>query len=131
MSDLPEKKSVVLVVEDDEAILEFLSMTLEMEGYEVHAANDGQKGLEIIQAHHPDAVLLDLRLPGLSGFAVLEKMSERSDTAAIPVTVVSAYADAGPAKEILGKSKNVKKVFTKPVRSADLLREVKAMLDSR
>ncbi|HMU97002.1 MAG TPA: response regulator [Elusimicrobiota bacterium] len=131
MADAPDKKSVVLVVEDDEAILEFLATTLEMEGYEVFSATDGQKGLDMIVQHHPGAVLLDLMMPGLDGFGVLEKMAERNDTAKIPVTVVSAYADAGPARELLAKAKNVQKVFTKPVRSDELLRQVKAMLDSR
>ncbi|MBL0350695.1 MAG: response regulator [Elusimicrobia bacterium] len=131
MPDAPDKKSVVLVVEDDEAILEFLATTLEMEGYEVYSATDGQKGLDMIVQHHPGAVLLDLMMPGLDGFGVLEKMAERNDTAKIPVTVVSAYADAGPARELLAKAKNVQKVFTKPVRSDELLRQVKAMLDSR
>lgn len=131
MPDAPDKKSVVLVVEDDEAILEFLATTLEMEGYEVFSATDGQKGLDMIVQHHPGAVLLDLMMPGLDGFGVLEKMAERNDTAKIPVTVVSAYADAGPARELLAKAKNVQKVFTKPVRSDELLRQVKAMLDSR
>ncbi len=131
MTDAADKKSVVLVVEDDEAILEFLATTLEMEGYEVFSATDGQKGLDMIVQHHPGAVLLDLMMPGLDGFGVLEKMAERNDTAKIPVTVVSAYADAGPARELLAKAKNVQKVFTKPVRSDELLRQVKAMLDSR
>lgn len=131
MTEAPEKKSVVLVVEDDEAILEFLTATLEMEGYEVHAAADGQKGLEMIRRHLPGAVLLDLMMPGMDGFGVLEKMAERPDTARIPVTVVSAYADTGTAKDLLAKSKNVQKVFTKPVRSDELLRQVKTMLDSR
>jgi len=127
----PEKKSIVLVVEDDEAILDFMATTLEMEGYVVFSATDGQKGLEMIQTRHPGAVVLDLMMPGMDGFAVLEKMSERPDTAAIPVMVVSAYADAGPAKKILEQSKNVKKVYTKPVRSEELLRTVKQMLESR
>ncbi len=131
MADAPDKKSVVLVVEDDEAILEFLATTLEMGGYEVFSATDGQKGLDMIVQHHPGAVLLDLMMPGLDGFGVLEKMAERNDTAKIPVTVVSAYADAGPARELLAKAKNVQKVFTKPVRSDELLRQVKTMLDSR
>ncbi len=131
MTPEPEKKSIVLVVEDDEAILDFMATTLEMEGYVVFSATDGQKGLEMIQTRHPGAVVLDLMMPGMDGFAVLEKMSERPDTAAIPVMVVSAYADAGPAKKILEQSKNVKKVYTKPVRSEELLRTVKQMLESR
>ena len=127
---MPEtpKKSVVLVVEDDEAILDYLSMTLEMEGYEVFSATDGEQGLAMIQAHKPEAVLLDLMLPKLDGFSVLKKMREGTETAQIPVVVLSAYADAESTRQGLKEATNVKRVFTKPVGSQALLDQVKALL---
>ena len=127
----PANKSVVLVVEDDEAVLDFLTTTLEMEGYEVHAATDGEKGFQMIQTHRPGAVLLDLMLPGIDGLAVLERMAERPEMASIPVTVVSAYADAPQAQEALKRAKNVRRIFTKPVRTEELLRHVKAMIEGQ
>ena len=123
-----KKKCVVLIVEDDEAISDFLCMTLEQEGYEVCVASNGQEGLNIIQARTPVAVLLDLVLPGVDGLTILKNMQERPDTAAIPVAVVSAYADAGDTRKLLDASPNVKKVFVKPVLTDDLLKSVKKMI---
>ena len=123
-----KKKCVVLIVEDDEAISDFLSMTLEQEGYEVCVASNGQEGLNIIQARTPVAVLLDLVLPGVDGLTILKKMQDRPETAVIPVAVVSAYADAGDTRKLLDASPNVKKVFVKPVLTDDLLKSVKKMI---
>ncbi|MBL8023607.1 MAG: response regulator [Elusimicrobia bacterium] len=132
MTDPDEKKDVVvLVVEDDEAISEFLSLTLEQEGYEVCVAPDGEKGLEMIRSRKPVAVLLDLMLPGLDGLSILKYMQEDQATASIPVAVVSAYADAGDTRRVLDSSPNVKKVFVKPVLTEDLLKSVKKMIDGK
>ena len=127
-ADPAAKKSVVLVVEDDEAILDFLSFTLEQEGYQVFTANDGQAGLDIIMREKPLLVLLDLMLPSLDGFEILQRMKQDEETARIPVVVVSAYADSPDTREQLEKAGNVRKVFTKPVRSQDLLNQVKSLI---
>lgn len=132
MSEPAAKKAcVLLIVEDDEAISDFLSMTLEQEGYEVCVASNGQTGLEMIRSRTPVAVLLDLMLPGVDGLTILKRMQERSDTASIPVAVVSAYADAGDTRRLLDASPNVKKVFVKPVLTDDLLKNVKKMIDGQ
>lgn len=132
MTDPAAKKAcVVLIVEDDEAISDFLSMTLEQEGYEVCVASNGNEGLDMIQSRSPVAVLLDLMLPGVDGLTILKHMQERPDTAAIPVAVVSAYADAGDTRKMLDASPNVKKVFVKPVLTDDLLKNVKKMISGQ
>lgn len=132
MTDPASKKAcVVLIVEDDEAISDFLSMTLEQEGYEVCVATNGQQGLDMIQSRTPVAVLLDLMLPGVDGLTILRHMQERPQTAGIPVAVVSAYADAGDTRKMLDASPNVKKVFVKPVLTDDLLKNVRKMIDGQ
>jgi DNA-binding response OmpR family regulator len=129
MTDVAGKKAcVVLIVEDDEAISDFLSMTLEQEGYDVCVAGDGRQGLDMIQTRAPVAVLLDLMLPGVDGLTILKRMQERPETASIPVAVVSAYADAGDTRKTLDASPNVKKVFVKPVLTDDLLKSVRKMI---
>lgn len=129
MTDSVAKKAcVVLIVEDDEAISDFLSMTLEQEGYEVCVASNGNVGLDMIQSRTPVAVLLDLMLPGVDGLTILRHMQERPETATIPVAVVSAYADAGDTRKMLDASPNVKKVFVKPILTDDLLKHVKRMI---
>jgi CheY-like chemotaxis protein len=131
MNETASKKCVVLVVEDDEAISDLFSMTLEQEGYDVCVANDGQAGLDLISSRRPAAVLLDLMLPGMDGFAVLRRLREKPETARIPVAVVSAYADAGDTRAILGKEPNVCRILLKPVRVEDLLSQVKLMVEGR
>ena len=78
----------ILVVEDDEGIREGLRDALESEGYVVLAAADGDEGLRLGLRDDPDLILLDLMLPGLDGFEVLERL--RRDHVATPVLVVTA-----------------------------------------
>ena len=81
----------ILVVDDEPDVLLMLRMSLEDEGYEVVLAPDGQAGLERIAEQRPDLVLLDLMMPVLDGWAVLER--KRRDGDDTPVVVLSAKSD--------------------------------------
>jgi CheY-like chemotaxis protein len=116
-----QKNCVVLIVEDDEAISDLFSLTLEQEGYDVCVASDGQTGLDMVKSRTPVAVLLDLMLPGVDGLTIIKRLQESPATRDIPVAVVSAYADAGDTRKVLDSAPNVKKVFVKPVMTEDLL----------
>ncbi len=126
-----QKNCVVLIVEDDEAISDLFSLTLEQEGYDVCVASDGQKGLDMVKSRTPVAVLLDLMLPGVDGLTIIKRLQESPATRDIPVAVVSAYADAGDTRKVLDSAPNVKKVFVKPVMTEDLLKSVRRMIDGR
>ena len=126
-----QKNCVVLIVEDDEAISDLFSLTLEQEGYDVCVASDGQTGLDMVKSRTPVAVLLDLMLPGIDGLTIIKRLQESPATRDIPVVVVSAYADAGDTRKVLDEAPNVKKVFVKPVLTEDLLKSVKRMIDER
>ncbi len=89
----------VLVVDDQEEIRQILSHILEKEGFEVIAAPDGQQAMEKIYFDTPDAVLLDVRMPGLSGMDVLKKIKAIDDN--LPVVLVTAYADTHQAVEAM------------------------------
>ena len=78
----------ILVVEDDRTIREGLTDALRSEGYEVLAAPDGDTGLRLGLTEDPDLVVLDLMLPGLDGFAVLERL--RKDGVETPILVLTA-----------------------------------------
>lgn len=84
-----EGKKRLLLIEDEEVILEILRERLVSAGYEVHTARDGISGLALIKEIHPDLVLLDMLLPGLSGFQVLEKMKAENLLPAVPVLILS------------------------------------------
>ncbi len=84
-----ENKKRLLLIEDEEVILELLREKLVDAGYEVAVAKDGISGLTLIRETKPDLVLLDMVLPGLSGFEILEKMKEEGLLPALPVLIIS------------------------------------------
>jgi CheY-like chemotaxis protein len=91
MSEAQADKTVLVV--DDEATVRFLlSRVLSHAGYSVEVATDGEAALQRIQARRPDLVVLDLMMPGLDGWGVLERL--RKSPGHPPVLVVSAHGDA-------------------------------------
>ena len=83
--------ATILIVDDEPDILLMLRMSLEDEGHEVVLAADGQMALDRIAEHRPDLVLLDLMMPILDGFGVLEAL--RGDQDPLPVVMVSAKSE--------------------------------------
>jgi two-component system alkaline phosphatase synthesis response regulator PhoP len=79
----------ILIVEDDRFLRELIARKLRNEGYEVIEAVDGEEGLKRIKEEKPDLVLLDLILPGIDGFEVLESAKKDSEIASIPVIILS------------------------------------------
>ncbi len=82
----------ILIVEDDDFLLQMYVTKLELEGFQVISAVDGIKGLRLAQKDNPDLVLLDLQLPELSGFEVLEDLKRNNETKQIPVLVLTNFS---------------------------------------
>ncbi len=82
-------KKKILLVEDEEIILNLLQKKLTQEGYEVSVARDGEESLKIMMQLRPDLVLLDIIMPKLGGFEVMEEMQKEPELKKIPVIVVS------------------------------------------
>lgn len=72
-----EKKTNILVVDDEQGTLQLLRQTLELEGFAVTVAADGNSALALLAEREPDLVLLDIRMPGLNGYQPLERIRER------------------------------------------------------
>ena len=83
----------VLLIEDDPAVLEMYRMKLELDGYQVHIAADGEEGLRRAIELTPDIIFLDIRLPKKDGFEVLQGLREREETVDIPVIMLSNYGE--------------------------------------
>ena len=81
---------LVLVVDDEPAIREILTLLLAEEGYEVIAAADGQEALDHLAHHCPDVIVSDIRMPRLHGLAMVERL--RADGLATPVILTSTWA---------------------------------------
>jgi CheY-like chemotaxis protein len=88
--------SLVLVVDDEQAIREFLDDILTGEGYQVSTASNGQEALTHLATAQPDLVLLDIMMPVLDGREVLRRMRADPTLSRVAVLVMSAAADPGP-----------------------------------
>ncbi len=89
------KQQTILLVEDDGFLVQMYASKLEMEGFKVLAAVDGEKALRIIKKEHPDLILLDLLLPKKDGFQVLKELKQDESVKDIPVVVLSNLGQRG------------------------------------
>jgi DNA-binding response OmpR family regulator len=108
-----------LVVDDSEAIRSLIVVNLELEGFEVRSARDGQEGVEAALAWHPDVVTLDVVMPRLDGFGALERLRADPATAEVPVVFVTARATAADRKR--GERLGVDAYLIKPFEPAELV----------
>jgi DNA-binding response OmpR family regulator len=83
----------VLFVEDDPSVAQMYKLKLELDGYDVEVASDGEMALESARQSPPDIVFLDIRLPKLDGFSVLEALREDDRTKRVPVVILSNYSE--------------------------------------
>jgi DNA-binding response OmpR family regulator len=102
----------VLVVEDDVLIAELMRMQLEGEGFEVKAVHDGPSALAAVRDESPDVVLLDVMMPEMDGWSVLEQLRSDDSTAALPVIMVTSRSM--PADEIRSRNLGATDYLVKP-----------------
>ena len=113
----------LLFIEDDEAIRTALQLVLEDEGYEVAVAGDGETGIKMFGQLAPDLILLDLRLPDISGFEVCRAIRRTSIT---PIIMVTAQTDTSDL--VNGFDAGADDYVTKPVVPKELAARIRAAL---
>ncbi len=86
---MSEDQKKVLIIEDEEIIRGILQKKISKEGYQVEVAEDGKEGVEKIREVMPDIIILDIVMPRMDGFAVLEEIKKDESIANIPVIIVS------------------------------------------
>jgi DNA-binding response OmpR family regulator len=121
---MPTEKGLVLVVEDEEAIVSVLRMYLTREGFTVHAVGDGVRAVADVRRLRPTAVILDIGLPGLDGFEVCRQLREGGDWT--PILVVTARDDE--PDRVLGLELGADDYITKPFSPRELVARLKAVL---
>ena len=122
-------KTVILVVEDELSIFELIRFNLEKEGFSVSGVHRGDEALKETLRIHPDLIILDLMLPGISGVDVCKKLRMEDKTREIPVLMVTAKNDE--ADIILGLELGADDYLTKPFSPRVLIARVRALLRRR
>jgi CheY-like chemotaxis protein len=115
----------ILVVDDSDIIRSLIAVNLEMEGFEVHLAEDGQQCLDRVQDVAPDVITLDVRMPQLDGFSVVEKLRADPATADIPIVMVTARAQGIDLAR--GAELGVDAYVTKPFDPTHLVETVRSV----
>lgn len=116
----------VTIVEDEQAISQMYRIKLEAEGYEVFTAENGAKGLEVIQQHRPDVVLLDIMMPEMTGDVMLKKLRESDWGKDIKVIILTNVSEEEAMKKVkeLGVSDFVIKAQSTPHQVLDVVKRV-------
>lgn len=114
----------ILIVEDDDAVLLGLSTIFSDEGFTVHSASTGEEGYARIRSKQPDVIILDVMLPGMSGFELLKKLRDQG----IHVPVLMLTARDTDTDKILGLELGADDYVTKPFNPREVLARVRALL---
>ena len=121
-----EKRYKILVVDDDEKALILMEAVLKPYGYDVVLINDGRQAIQTARKEKPDLILLDIMMPGLDGYTVLNIIKKEDTIKNIPVVIVSALGNDGDklVASICGASAYI----TKPINSKHLIGTVTRFL---
>lgn len=117
---------LVMVIEDEKEIRDLLRYNLEKAGFRVAAFGDGEEGLEQLFASRPDAVVLDLMLPGRNGLEILREV--RAEPATVDVPVIVLTARGAEMDKLLGFDHGADDYLTKPFSPRELIARVRALL---
>ena len=113
----------ILIVDDDRPVRDFIQSALQLEGYRSVVAGDGLTGVQFFQQHTPRLIILDIGLPRLNGFQVLEQIREKDDTPIIMLTTRDAEED-----KLRAFSLGADDYLTKPFSARELVARVQAVL---
>ncbi|OYT91319.1 MAG: hypothetical protein CFE43_13875 [Burkholderiales bacterium PBB3] len=120
-------RATIVIAEDEQDIRTNLKMLLTLEGFQVHAAANGQEALQLATEHRPDIVLSDVMMPVMTGHELVKALRAQAATAQIPVVLLTARADRSDVRE--GMNLGADDYLTKPYQRDELLTCVRAQLD--
>lgn len=116
----------ILIVEDEEALVTLLTYNLEAAGYDVAVTKLGDEAIDAVKDEHPDLVILDWMLPGLSGIEICRQIRAGSETRSLPVIMLTARGEE--ADRLRGFTTGADDYIVKPFSVAEVLARVKSLL---
>ena len=117
---------LVLVVDDDDRLREFVRVNLEMDGYSVREAANAEEGLAALEEESPDLILLDVMMPGMDGWDMLRRVQERHGVGTIPVIMFSGKVEEGTAER--AAEQGAQAFLGKPFDPQQLIESTKQLL---
>ena len=117
----------ILVAEDDRDIRELIAFTLEFAGFEVVSASNGVETVELATREHPDLILMDVRMPLMTGYQACEALKQIPETQNTPVVFLSAKGQESEIQEGLGVG--AVRYILKPLAPDDLVAQVEQVLE--
>ncbi len=118
----------VLLVDDDQNILKSLRIFLEMEHFEVRTASSGSEALDEVTRCAPDLIVLDVMMPQMDGFEVLERLKSSTSTATVPVIMLTAKSQDGDVLQ--GYRQGAASYMTKPVNYDELVDNIRLIFST-
>jgi two-component system phosphate regulon response regulator PhoB len=116
----------ILVIDDEPELVKLLDYNLTKAGYLVISARDGESGLAAARKHAPDAIILDIMMPGLDGWEVCKRLRQDPATSVLPLLMLTAKGEEGD--RVLGLELGADDYLTKPFGVRELIARVKALL---
>ena len=116
----------MLIVDDDERLREYVRVNLEMEGYEVREAGSAEEGLAVLEDASPDLILLDVMMPEVDGWEMLQRVQERHGVGSIPVIMFSGKVDEDSMAE--AATRGAQGFIGKPFNPQQLIASTKQLL---
>lgn len=116
----------VLVADDEPSIVTALEFLLQRNGYEVRIARNGEEALQAIESDPPDLVLLDIMMPGRSGYEVCKRVRERADCRSTRIVMLTAKGRDAEVQKGLAMGADL--YVTKPFSTRELMEQVRALL---
>src|SRR5256714_15217286 len=121
-----EGRRLILIVDDDPRLREFVRVNLEMEGYSVREAASAEEGLAALEEEPPDLILLDVMMPQVDGWEMLRRVHERHGVGAIPVIMFSGKVDEDSLAE--AATRGAQGFIGKPFNPQQLIASTKQLL---
>ncbi len=119
----------ILLVDDYPDALEIWGLYLRSRGYDVETAEDGLEALVKAHEHAPDAIVLDLELPGITGFEAATRLRQSSETAGIPLIAATGYSH--PRQMQQARQAGFDAILTKPCEPTRLVAEIERLVEER
>ncbi|MDD3446262.1 MAG: phosphate regulon transcriptional regulator PhoB [Zavarzinia sp.] len=119
-------KPSILIVEDEPALVDLLRYNLEANGFEVHAAMDGEDALVLVDERLPDLIVLDWMLPSVSGIEICRQLRRKPATRQVPIILLTARSEE--SDRVRGLESGADDYITKPFSPSELLARIRAVL---